>query len=121
MDNIGDRIEDLSDSVEEKLANLRKALEEKPQAVADSIRNEYMDLQTKFMVKKDGHFGLARFASGYKKGLVLGNPSLGSKKFKGSVESIKNYITKKLKIQRTIKKLIFVDRQGNVIDINKLI
>lgn len=95
VDNIGDHIEDLSDSVEEKLANLRKALEEKPQAFADSIRNEYMDLQTKFMVKKDGHFGLARFASGYKKGLVLGNPSLGSKKFKGSVESIKNYITKK--------------------------
>ena len=66
-----------------------------PAAFADSAKKEYMELQGKFIARKENHFGLNKFTDFYKRGIFLGNPSLKSVKFKDTVESIKAFVTDK--------------------------
>ncbi len=94
MEEQFDKIEDLAKSIEGKFDSLKKAMEEKPSEFAESVKDEVRELRDKFNFHKMSEFGLSTFKGFYKRGTVLGNPTMASKKFKGSLESIKQLVAK---------------------------
>lgn len=95
MDEHFDRAEDLARSLDAKFDAVRAAMEEKPSEFADSVRDEFKDLRERFAENKASHFGLTGFKDIYKRGLIKGNPSMVSKKFKDSLDAVKEYVNKK--------------------------
>lgn len=87
-----EKLEDITASVETRLENLKKLLEDKPQEFADNISDEYHELREKFLVHRSNRFGLDDFKNYYKRGIILGNPGMVSKKFKDTVETIKKHV-----------------------------
>lgn len=95
LEDSKDKIEDIAKSVEEKLEQLRKSMEEKPAEYAENVREEFKELRDKYTVAKASRFGLPNFKDIYKRGLILGNPDMVSRKFRDSLETIKSYVTDK--------------------------
>ena len=90
-----DRAEDIAKSLDEKFDAVKKAMEEKPSEFAENVRDEFKELRERFAENKASHFGLTGFKDIYKRGLIKGNPSMVSKKFKASLEALKEYVNKK--------------------------
>lgn len=90
-----EKAEELAKSVEDRMEKLMKAMEEMPSAFAENVREEFSELKEKYNESKATHFGFTKFKDFYKRGIILGNPTMVSKKFKDSFESIKDYVTEK--------------------------
>lgn len=90
-----ERAEEIANSIEERMEKIKKAMEEMPSAFAENVKEEYAELKEKYAESKANHFGLTRFKDFYKRGLILGNPTMVSRKFRDSFESIREYVTEK--------------------------
>lgn len=97
IDDTKEKATDLLESLESKFASVKKAIEEKPAAFADSAKAELSELRDKFVVQKANKFGLPDFKGFYKRGIILGNPGIKSKKFGDSVNMLREYVEKKKK------------------------
>lgn len=90
-----ERAEDTARDIEAKFEELKKRMEERP-SIFDGFEGnafeEIRELKEKFIVHKAERFGLPSFKDFYKRGIFIGNPTLGSKKFKDTVDSIKAYV-----------------------------
>lgn len=95
VDDALDKAEDIAHSIEERFEELFRKMEEKPSEYADNIKKEFSELREKFASHKDSRFGLPYFKGFYRRGLFLGNPSMDSKRFKTTLDTIKNYILDK--------------------------
>lgn len=95
IEDTKDRVEDIFDSLEERFVKIRKRIYEAPGDFNDNAKAELAELRDKFAALKINRFGLSDFKGFYKRGIFLGNPTLVSRKFKDSVESIKNFVTDK--------------------------
>lgn len=87
-----DRFDDITDGIENRFDTIRRTLEEKPQELSENIREEYQELHEKFAIYKSGNFGLNTLREASKRSLVKGNPGMYSKKFKDSLDVVKNYV-----------------------------
>ncbi len=87
-----ERMEDMFDSIEEKFAKVKTMLEEKPADLSESFKAEFAELKEKFSNSKLKRPDLSKFKSFYKRGIFLGNPTLASRKFKDSLETVKRYV-----------------------------
>lgn len=92
LEKLGDTFEELNNNIEEGLNKIKSMLSERPDAIADNIREEYEEFVKRLAVKRDNNTGLQSFREFYKRGIFLGNPTLNSKRFKDSVETIKKFI-----------------------------
>lgn len=90
-----EKAEELAKNIEARFEKLKKAMEEKPSAFAENVKDELSELRDKYIVSKAAHFGRPNFKDFYKRGIILGNPTMVSKKFKDSFESIREYVTDK--------------------------
>ena len=95
IEDTKDKAEEIGKSIEARFEELKRAMEEKPAEYADSVRDEIAELKEKYAEAKASRFGLAGIRDAYQRGLVKGNPSMVSKKFKSSVEAIKEYVNEK--------------------------
>ena len=99
MDRMSDsfdmKIDSLTDSIEEKFVSLKNALEEKPQNFAESMKAEYYELKAKFTINKENRSSNGFFKDFYTRGLIKGNPTISSGKFRDSLETIKAGVFKK--------------------------
>lgn len=87
-----ERFEDLTGSIEQQFTELKHRMEERPAAFADSVRDEIAELKEKYIISKANRSNMLSFKDIYKRGIILGNPTMGSKKFKESFEAIKEYV-----------------------------
>ena len=87
-----ERFEDLTGSIEQQFAELKRRMEEKPAAFADGVRDEIAELKEKYVISKANRSNMLSFKDIYKRGIILGNPTMASKKFKESFEAIKEYV-----------------------------
>ena len=92
-----ERADDIADAIEERFKQLKNAMEEAPEKFASNIAEEFNGMKEKFIEKKATGFGFMGFKDFYKRGIFLGNPTLNSKKFKGTIETIKSYVNEKRK------------------------
>ncbi len=87
-----ERFEDLTGSIEQQFAELRRRMEERPAVFADSVRDEIAELKEKYIISKAKRSNMLSFKDAYKRGIILNNPTMGSKRFKESFEAIKEYV-----------------------------
>lgn len=92
-----EKAEDIADAIEERFRKIKAAMEETPEKISESFSEEFGNLKEKFMEKKATGFGFMGFKDFYKRGIFLGNPTLSSKKFKSTIETIKSYVNEKRK------------------------
>lgn len=96
-DKLGDKVNEISESLEAKFVKVREMLETKPSEFAGGVKEEYYELRDKFSGFKANKFGLTNFSDFYKRAIIKGNPDMVSKKYKDSLETVKNYVNKKEK------------------------
>lgn len=94
-DKIEDKFENLADSVEAKFVKVRELFESTPSDIAANVKEEYDELRDKFVGFKANMFGLTAFADFYKRAIIKGNPDMVSKKYKDSLEAVKNFVNDK--------------------------
>ena len=80
------------DSIEERFAAVKKAMEETPARFAENIKNELSELRDKFVIEKRDEQSENNIWDFYKRGIFLGNPTLKSVKFSETVDTLKDYV-----------------------------
>lgn len=95
QDAIGDRVEDIQDAMEEKFAKIKERIDDVTDEKIDAVKDEFMELRAKFAARKETHYGLDAVRDFYKRSMIKGNPTMASKKFKGSFESLKDFMNSK--------------------------
>ena len=91
-----DKAEGLYKGIETKFEVLKKQMEEKPSMFAENVKEELKELKEKYAYHKE-ESDLRGFKGFYNRGLILGNPTMVSKKFKDSFETIRDYVNDKKK------------------------
>lgn len=91
-----DKAEGLYKGIETKFEVLKKQMEEKPSMFAENVKEELKELKEKYAYHKE-EADLRGFKGFYNRGLILGNPTMVSKKFKDSFETIRDYVNDKKK------------------------
>lgn len=91
-DAIEDKFDDITSGIEERLTKITESIKNATDERMDSIKDEYYNLKAKYEVAKENQFGLKNIAGVYKRGMILGNPTMVSKKFKDSLEVIKKNV-----------------------------
>ncbi len=92
LEKLGETFDEISENLEEGLNKIKSMLSERPDAIADNIKEEYDEFVKKLAARRENNYGLQAFREFYKRGIFLGNPTLNSKKFKDSVETIKKFV-----------------------------
>lgn len=89
------RLEEVKAGIESKLESLKRLAQAKPNGYLDSVKEEIMDLKTKYAVnleirKRQG--GLKDF---FQRDLIRSNPGMTSVKFKEALEELKEKARRK--------------------------
>lgn len=92
------RIEELTGSMEEKLHDLRERIQIHPGEYLESVKNEVAEIRDKFMNTKYRAFELKTIRDRWKRGMLLGNPTMrGNGKVRYSLEELKEAVKEKMK------------------------
>lgn len=92
------RIEELTGSMEEKLHDLRERIQIHPGEYLESVKNEVAEIRDKFMNTKYRAFELKTIRDRWKRGMLLGNPTMrGDGKVRYSLEELKEAVKEKMK------------------------
>lgn len=93
------RIEELTESIEEKLHALREKMRLEPGEYLESAKNEVMEIRDRFMNARYHTFELKKIKDRWKRGMLLGNPGMkGSAKVRYSLEELKEAVKEKLNL-----------------------
>lgn len=92
------RIEELTGSMEEKLHDLRERIQIHPGEYLESVKSEVAEIRDKFMNTKYRAFELKTIRDRWKRGMLLGNPTMrGNGKVRYSLEELKEAVKEKMK------------------------
>jgi len=95
------RIGELTESIEEKLHVIREKMQFHPGEYLESARKEAFEIRDRFMRACYRASELKTVRDHWKRGMILGNPSMrGSKKVSYSLEELKETVKEKLKYNR---------------------
>lgn len=91
------RTDELANRIEENLTRIKKAIQEKPSEYLESIRDEVSEIRGKYSLhlEKRKQFKIQKELK--KRKLILGNPSMKSKKYNDLLEELRNEIQKSRK------------------------
>lgn len=92
-----DRAEDIADSIDAKLDILKAKIEAESIEHVENIMEEFEEFKEKLQAHRFNHFGFTEFKDMHKRGMLLGNPTMVSKRFKSNVEQLKEYVENKRK------------------------
>ena len=92
---ISSRVDSLSSALENSFANIKERFSIEPSAYMQSAKDEVGELYAKYRVLKDRLTPppVKGFFEWYKDHTILGNPTMVSEKFKGSLEEMKDKAT----------------------------
>lgn len=92
------RIEELADSIEEKLRSMRERMQIHPGEYLESAKNEALEIRDRFMNIRYHAQELKTIKDRWKRGMILGNPSMqGTGKVRYSLDELKEAVKGKLK------------------------
>lgn len=87
-----EKAEELMDSMEEKFARIKERLAVEPGAFMDDVKEEIMELRSKYMVERERRLQSSRIKDFYQRSIIKGNPSMYSVKFNEALEEIKKAV-----------------------------
>jgi len=83
------RIDELTVSIEEKFASLRERFRISSPEFMSDVREEIMELRSKYSVEKEQRQQFRRLRDFYQRSLIKGNPTMYSKRFGEALEELK--------------------------------
>lgn len=91
------RVDDLKESIEEKLTNLKNISQTKTSDYLDSVREEILELKVKYARNVEDRERLSGLKDFFQRNLVRSHPSMSSKRFKEALEELKQHAEEKTK------------------------
>lgn len=83
------RIDELMDSIEGKFNAFKERVRINPSEFMDDVRDEIMELRSKYTVEKEHRLQFKRLKDFYQRALIKGNPTMYSKRFEEALEELK--------------------------------
>lgn len=83
------RIDELMDSIEGKFNTFKERVKINPSEFMDDVRDEIMELRSKYTVEKEHRLQFKRLKDFYQRALIKGNPTMYSKRFEEALEELK--------------------------------
>lgn len=96
-EGIGTRMEDVKNSVGDKLENLKELAVTKPSGYLDSIKNELAELKEKYVKTSADSERLSGLRDFFQRDMIRSNPSMSSKRFKEALEELQRRANEKRK------------------------
>lgn len=93
----GSRLDELISNIEERLSGLRERVKSGVVVYPESMREEIIELWTKYKVSLENSRQIRNLMDIYKRGIIRGNPTMASNKFKHTLQEIKEAVNDKLK------------------------
>ncbi|MDE6926981.1 MAG: hypothetical protein K2P59_17335 [Acetatifactor sp.] len=87
------RIEDLKSGIEGKLAGIKNMAQSKPSGYLESVREELLELKTKYAVNEEKRKHLSRSRNFFQRDMLRSNPGMTSVKFKEFLDELKNDVS----------------------------
>lgn len=95
------RIEELADSIEEKLRSMRERMQIHPGEYLESAKNEALEIRDRFMNIRYHAQELKTIKDHWKRGMILGNPGMrGTGKVRYSLDELKEAVKGRLKYNK---------------------
>lgn len=98
------RTEELMDSLEEKFNRIKERLITEPGEFVGDVRDELMELRSKYLVEKEHRLQFGRIKDFYQRNLIKGNPGMRSKHFNDALEELKKAVNERRKDSGELKK-----------------
>lgn len=92
-----EKVEELIYNIEQHLVNIKERVQSEVSSYPDHIREEILELRTKYKVNVEMRFQLKNLKDAYKRQKIKGNPSMVSKKFKEALQELKDSVEDKNK------------------------
>lgn len=89
------RIEDVKSSIERMLETLKSSILEKPSEYLESVREELLELKTKYAVNLSDRNRLSGLKDFFQRDMIRSNPTMTSVKFKEALEELKERASRK--------------------------
>lgn len=86
------RTEELMDSLEERFKRIKERLIAEPGEFVGDVRDELMELRSKYLVEKEQRQQFGRIKDFYQRNLIKGNPGMRSKRFNDALEELKKAV-----------------------------
>ena len=91
------KTEDLYNGIEDRLSNLKKAIQEKPGTYVENVRDEIAEIRGSFGAHIEKMRQAGSLFDFHKRNLILGNPTMKSKKYNLLLEELKKEIESRRK------------------------
>ncbi|MDE7287651.1 MAG: hypothetical protein K2N55_12535, partial [Lachnospiraceae bacterium] len=91
------RADELMESIEGKINALKERFKLHPTEFVDEIRDEIVELTSKYMFEKEHRLQFRRLKDFYQRALLKGNPTMRSKYFGEALEELKKAVNEKKK------------------------
>ncbi len=91
------RADELMDSIEDKFSTLKERIKLNPSEFVEEVREEIMELRSKYSVEKEHRLQFRRLRGYYQRSQLKGNPTMYSKRFEEALEELKKAAAEKRK------------------------
>ncbi len=86
------RTEELMDELEERFSRIKERLITEPGEFVGDVRDEIMELRSKYLVEKEQRLQFRRIKDFYQRNLIKGNPGMRSNRFNDALEELKKAV-----------------------------
>lgn len=94
-DAFGDNVEGVITGIEEKLEGIREAARTKPSEYLESVKEELLELKTRFAVNLELRKYFAGLKDFFQRDMIRSNPGMTSRRYKESLEELKEKFSRK--------------------------
>lgn len=92
-----ERVDELISGIEERLGGIREKVQSGVAVYPDSLKEEIMELRTKYKISVENKIQLKNLTDFYKRQMIKGNPMMVSRKFKNTLQELKEAVDERLK------------------------
>lgn len=92
-----ERTEELVNGIEERLNGLKEKIQSGVLVYPDNIKEEILDLRLKYKMSMENQKQLKAFKDFYKRQMIKNNPMMVSRKFKDTLQELKEAVDERLK------------------------
>lgn len=89
------KMDELVDSIGQRLGSIKEAIQSAPGAYVDNVRDEIADLRARYDLYMESRKNYKETLDFYKRDMIRNNPGMNSEKYQDSFEELKNAVTDK--------------------------
>ncbi len=89
-----EKMDELAAGIEERLLSIKEKLANGRSAYPDSVKEEIMELRVKYRLNVENRGQLANLKDFYKRQMLKGNPTMVSKRFKDTLQELKENVNR---------------------------